>query len=160
MPRHVTVVNLVRFEERSEAVTSVLGDACDPPGDVLAQDYDLVYSNSLIEHVGGHAQRARLAEVIRKSASRHWVQTPYRYFPIEPHWLAPGIQFLPFEARVRATMLWKPGYMHTKDRQTAIVRVNEVELLGLTQMDCYFPDSHIWTERYAGLIKSMVAIQG
>ena len=28
------------------------------------------------------------------------VQIPYRYFPIEPHWLFPGLQFLPQRARI------------------------------------------------------------
>ena len=27
------------------------------------------------------------------------MQTPYRYFPIEPHWLFPGMQFLPLPVR-------------------------------------------------------------
>ena len=29
------------------------------------------------------------------------VQTPYRYFPVEPHWLFPGLQFLPMGLRAR-----------------------------------------------------------
>ena len=65
--------------------------------------YDVVFSNSLLEHVGGHAQRAALAREVRSLAPRHWVQTPYRYFPLEPHWLFPGMQF-PLEAQAE---FWK-----------------------------------------------------
>lgn len=52
--------------------------------------------NSPLEHVGGgHERRLRFAESVHALADRHRVQTPYRYFPIKPHWLAPGMQFLP-----------------------------------------------------------------
>jgi hypothetical protein len=158
VPAHVTAVNIAPLDG-SERIDAVQGDACNPPASVINAAYDLVVSNSLIEHVGGHAQRARLAEVIHEAADRHWVQTPYRYFPIEPHWLAPGIQFLPFEAKVRATMMWRFGNRFTTDRKIAISSVNEIELIGLTQMREYYPNSTIWCERMAGLIKSMVAIR-
>ena len=158
-PLSVVTVNLADLDS-AERVTAIQGDACDPPDAIRNATFDLVVSNSLIEHVGGHAQRARLADVIHKASDHHWVQTPYRYFPIEPHWMAPGIQFLPFEARVRATMLWKFVHRHTTDRQKAIDWVNEVELIGLTQMREYYPSSRIWVERMAGLVKSMVAIAG
>lgn len=35
----------------------------------------------------------RPATVARESAPAHWMQTAYRYFLIEPYWLAPGCQF-------------------------------------------------------------------
>lgn len=157
-PQHVTLVNLSSFPN-SESITAIQGDACAPPPGVAGTQFDLVVSNSLIEHVGGHAQRARLAQLIRGSAPRHWVQTPYRYFPVEPHWLFPGMQFLPFAARVEITTRWKLGHRHTIDRQRAVDSVHEVDLLGLTQMADYFPDSVIWREKFAGLIKSIVAIR-
>lgn len=155
-PAHVTTVNLAKLDG-FEGVDAIQGDACDPPP--LNGPFDLVVSNSLIEHVGGHAQRMRLAKVIDEAAERHWVQTPYRYFPIEPHWMAPGIQFLPFAAKVRATMMWRLGHLHTTERAAAIESVHEIELLTLTQMRSYFPNSTIWCERVAGLVKSIVAIR-
>ncbi|HEX4655360.1 MAG TPA: hypothetical protein VH274_06445, partial [Mycobacteriales bacterium] len=96
-PKHVTIVNLdPRLDSPTSDWYDVLpGDACAPDAELLDRGYDLVYSNSLLEHVGGHAKRRELATVIRDAAPLHWVQTPYRYFPIEPHWLVPGMQFLP-----------------------------------------------------------------
>ena len=157
-PERVTLVNLRKFESDS-LVRAVEGDACAPPEHVLSRDYDLVVSNSLLEHVGGHVQRARLAEVVRSSVPRYWVQTPYRYFPIEPHWLFPGLQFLPFAARVAITKNWKLGHRFTRSQQDAVDSVHEVDLVGITQMADYFPDSEIWREKFAGLIKSLVAIR-
>ena len=41
----------------------------------------------MLEHVGAHSQRQQLADNVHDLADRYWVQTPYRYFPIEPHWV-------------------------------------------------------------------------
>jgi hypothetical protein len=97
-PRHVTVLNLFEPGESDDnSITPVTGDACNA-ADELARanvetNFDLVFSNSLIEHVGGHAARSQLAGQVHRLAEHHWVQTPYRYFPLEPHWLFPGMQF-------------------------------------------------------------------
>jgi hypothetical protein len=122
--------------------------------------YDLVFSNSLMEHLGGHARRQQFAEVIQESAPSWWIQTPYRYFPIEPHWIFPGFQFLPFRARLmicqhRDTL----NVPACKDRAEAAELVASTELISATEMRTYFPTSEIWFERIAGLPKSLVAIQ-
>lgn len=155
-PAAVTIVNLAHYVSYG-IVTAVQGDACDPPARVQAERFDCVVSNSLIEHVGGHVRRQRLSDVIHSRSDRHWIQTPYRYFPIEPHWLFPGLQFLPFPARVWVTRRWPLGHMQISGR-AAVDAVSEVELLTLTQMRSYFPESSIWFERFAGLPKSLVAI--
>lgn len=158
-PSHVTTLNLRAATATERWITSREGDACAPPRDVQSTHFDLVVSNSLIEHVGGHAQRQRLADVIHSMAKRHWIQTPYRYFPVEPHWLFPGLQFLPFAVRVRVTRTWPMGHRYTTDEQAAIASVHEVELIGIKQMRSYFPDSTLWLEGLLGLPKSMVAIR-
>lgn len=71
----------------------------------------------------------------------------------------PGLQFLPFTARVEITRRWKLGHRFTADRQEAVDSVHEVDLIGISQMSDYFPNSIIWKERFAGLIKSLVAIR-
>ncbi|UXA07475.1 class I SAM-dependent methyltransferase [Mycobacterium sp. SMC-2] len=158
-PKSVTTVNLLPPESVGEGIVTVRGDACDLPGAVARDHFDLVYSNSLIEHVGGHARRQRLADNVHSLADRHWVQTPYRYFPIEPHWLFPGMQWLPYEARVQISMRWHRGYIRTYSREEAQEQVDEIDLIGISQMRRYFPSSVIWYERFAGLIKSLIAIR-
>ena len=163
-PASVTVLNLLEPGESDEPwLRPVLGDACHAR-EVLAREgaptsYDLVFSNSLLEHVGGHAQRSALAEEIRALAPRHWVQTPYRYFPIEPHWLFPGLQFLPLAARSRVAASWPLA--HTRlSPEDAMNAVQWTELVGIAEMRSYFPDSRIHLERMGGLVKSLVAIRG
>jgi hypothetical protein len=158
-PAAVTTVNLAAVEPDDPTVTSIQGNACDLPVALRAERFDLVYSNSVLEHVGGHVPRQRLADNVHAMADRHWVQTPYRYFPIEPHWLFPGIQWLPYSARIAVSLRWNRGHVQTHTRAQAEEQVNEIDLVGIEQMRMYFPESTIWYERFAGLVKSLVAVK-
>jgi hypothetical protein len=154
-PLSVTTVNLSADRASEPWITTIVGDACEYDD----SGFDLVVSNSLLEHVGGAARRQQLAEVIRRSAARCWVQTPYRYFPLEPHWLFPGFQWLPLPARVAVTRHWRYGHRHQVDPKRALELVLEVELVGITEMRSLFPDARLWLERAGGLVKSLVAIR-
>jgi SAM-dependent methyltransferase len=107
--------------------------------------FDIAYSNSLLEHLDP-ADRPRFAAEIRRVAGRYWVQTPNRYFPIEPHVLLPGLQFLPEQARRR---LWRLGMPRTP--------YEPIELLSAADLRELFPDALILRERFAGLSKSVIA---
>jgi hypothetical protein len=163
-PKHVTVLNIDEPGESDEGwVTAIYGDACDAPR-VLAQAgagtaYDLVFSNAVLEHVGGHANRQRFADSVRALADRHWVQTPYRYFPLEPHWLFPGMQFLPVAARIRIAETWPLVHSPNPGHEGAVREVLWTELVSLAEMREYFPTSEIHHERVLGLTKSLVAVR-
>lgn len=156
-PKSVVVVNLLPESSDISWIKAVQGDACDPPSSVRSAEFDLVYSNSLIEHVGGHTRRCDFASVVRALASHHWVQTPYRYFPIEPHWLFPGLQFAPQQVRAWAIQRW-PLSPARPDAEQALRDVLEVELLSQTEMKYYFPESRLIKERVVGLTKSITAV--
>jgi hypothetical protein len=154
-PAYVTVVNLEGDDPPEEWIHLLRGDACELRGDALAS-HDLVFSNSLIEHVGGPVRRQRLAEVIHAAAPKHWVQTPYRYFPVEPHWLFPGFQFLPLAIRARISVSWPLGHIRSTSA-SAVLDVLGVELLGRAEMRYLFPDSELLIERFGGVPKSLIA---
>jgi hypothetical protein len=161
-PRHVTVLNLYEPGESDDnSITPVTGDACNA-ADELARanvetNFDLVFSNSLIEHVGGHAARSQLAGQVHRLAEHHWVQTPYRYFPLEPHWLFPGMQFMPTAARVQIARYWP--LLRAANAENAIHMVLWTELIGVTEMRDYFPNSTILHERVLGMTKSLIAVK-
>ena len=161
-PRHVTLLNMEeQVPADEEWITQVTGDACDPPPEVMDQRFDLVYSNSTIEHLGGHARRVAFARVVHAAADHHWVQTPNRYFPIEPHWLFPGFQFLPVPARAFVSRNWPLGWYSRPgaEEATVVEGVLEIELLGAAEMRQYFPESEIVPERLLGLTKSLIAVR-
>lgn len=163
-PLHVTILNLFEPGESDvDWITPVTGDAC-KAADGLTQaniegTFDVVFSNSLVEHVGGHARRVELAEQVHKLAPRHWVQTPYRYFPLEPHWLFPGMQFLPVAARVSIAAHWPLRHTRAQNVDEARFYVLWTELISATEMTDYFPTSTILHERVMGLTKSLIAVK-
>jgi hypothetical protein len=154
-PGSVTVVNLSTAPADEPWITSVKGDACE----YAETGFDLVVSNSLLEHLGGPARRQVFADTVLGAAPRHWVQTPYRYFPVEPHWLFPGFQWLPVSARVAVTRHWRYGHRYEPDKTRALDLVLEVELVTATEMRHLFPGAELWYERAGGLVKSLVSIR-
>lgn len=157
-PRRVTVVNIRPSREVvPDFVEEVVGDACAPPPEVTGREWDLVHSNSVIEHVGGHTRRQDFAAAVRALAPAHWIQTPNRYFPVEPHWLFPGFQFLPARTRRSVAVHW-PFHVGSNDPDVAAKEVLDIELLSRFELAWYFPDSEIVAERVAGMAKSFVAV--
>lgn len=164
-PKDVTVLNLFEPGESTESwLLPVTGDACRAQQALAAEgaplSYDVVFSNSLLEHVGGHAQRAALAREVHALAPRFWIQTPYRYFPLEPHWLFPGLQFLPMAARSSLAARWPLAHSRPASAQAAMSEVQWTELIGVAELRAYFPAARIHHERVAGLTKSLVAVGG
>lgn len=158
-PRHVTVVNLHEAGEDAPSLTAVEGDALRADELLRGEDFDLVFSNSLIEHLGGHGPRCRLAEVIGSLAPSYLVQTPYRYFPVEPHWMFPGFQFLPVSVRSYLAPRWPFGHTYGWEPGASADEVMSTELLSASEMRCYFPEAEIVWERIVGVPKSMTAIK-
>lgn len=154
-PRHVLCVNLEPHEPVGNWVSTVTGDVCDPGFVGELGTFDLAYSNSTIEHVGGHRQRVQFAEAVRSLAPRYWVQTPNRYFPIEPHVVFPGFQFLPTRVKVAVARRWPLSPLGTHG--DLLEEVLGIELVSLTDLRFYFPDAAIWKERVAGATKSLTA---
>ncbi len=163
-PAQVVILNIEDQQQESADVSVISGDACDPPLGLRSERFDLVFSNSVIEHVGGHAKRVQFVDTVLHFSDRHWIQTPYRYFPLEPHWVFPGMQFLPLSARSAISARWPLGWTQQMDsvpegRAAHVGLAAEVELLSRTEMEHYFPDSQLLSERFAGLTKSLIAIK-
>jgi hypothetical protein len=154
-PAHLTLLNI--FDQDAADAQAVVGDACEPPAWLLAERFDLIYSNSVIEHVGGHHRREQFAEAVHSLGTHHWIQTPNRYFPIEPHFLCPGLQYLPLPVGMRVARLWPVGHYAHASSKAAAQKLQCIELLGMTQMRYYFPRSEILREQVGPVAKSLIA---
>lgn len=140
----ITIVNL-GDDERNESNLRVRhGNACRLPFD--DREFDVVHSNSVIEHVGAWSDMEAMAREVRRLAPVYFVQTPNYWFPIEPHYKLPFVQFLPSPLRNRVRDHYWPGH--------------SIELVGARQMRTLFPDATIERERIAGLTKSLIAVRG
>lgn len=154
----ITVVNLEKTQPQPGAMFDFsFGNACDLStfGD---RSFDFAHSNSLIEHVGRWNEMKRCADEIRRVADSYYVQTPYLWFPIEPHFRAPFFAWLPEQTRARLLMAFDLGYIgRAATLDQAIADVQSINLLDHAQMKNLFPDAAISFERVLGLPKSMIA---
>jgi hypothetical protein len=124
------------------------------------RSFDVVFSNSTIEHVGDERDQSTFATEITRVGDRYFVQTPNRWFPIEPHLLTPLVHFLPMAARTRvARNFTLRGWLERPSPEDAAARVASVRLLGPRDMRRLFPDAHLHKERWLGVCKSLVAIR-
>src|SRR5262249_32902876 len=90
--------------------TFALADATKLPWD--DSSFDIVFSNSVIEHLGTAEKQQAFASECARVGKSYWVQTPAREFPVEPHFLAPCIHWFqkPTQRRlVRWCSVW--GWM-------------------------------------------------
>lgn len=156
----ITVVNLKAPESRHANVTTMDGNACDMPEFKDAQ-FDVVFSNSVIEHVGGIENQRAMAREIQRVGKRYFVQTPNLYFPIEPHYMFPYFQFMPVRVKTWLLMNFALSWAgKIGDRERAVEHANSVKLLDGKQFAAMFPGAEIYKERVAGLTKSFTAYGG
>jgi hypothetical protein len=129
---------------------------------LLFSSFDVVFSNSVIEHLGPRfADQKRMADEIRRVGKRYFVQTPNRYFPLEPHFLTPGFQFYPLDLRVWLVSNFNVGwYKRIPDKAKARREVESISLLSRDGVRRLFPGGRIYAEKIAGLTKSFVAYGG
>jgi hypothetical protein len=110
-------------------------------------EFDIAYSNSLIEHLPA-ADRERAAAEMARVGERLFVQTPNRWFPIEPHALLPLVHWLP---RPLGRRLWKLGVTGES--------FDDIHLLSARDMRALFPGTRIVRERVGPFTKSLIAVK-
>ena len=154
----ITLLNPQQLDDiRDENFTR--GSATDVPFPDGA--FDLVHSNSTIEHVGPWPQMLKAAAEIRRLANAYYVQTPNFWFPVEPHFRAPLLHFLPEQLRARLVMRVRLGFAETRSAtiSDAMLQVQDARLLDRSQLVALFPDAEILDERFFGFTKSLIAIR-
>lgn len=161
----VTLIN--RFAgELSDAKTYdgifsyAVGDACDL-SQFKDKVFDLAHSNSVIEHVYTWENMKAFARETRRVANFYYVQTPYFWFPIDPHYYRMPL-FHWFPRPTRAWLLSTFAIAHSgrvKTVDAAYEIVDAARLLDFRQFKFLFPDSSTEFERFGGLPKSMIAIR-
>lgn len=151
----ITIVNLDGIADTDHGthhnIRYLVGDACALEG-VDDRSYDLVFSNSVIEHVGDADKRKAFAAEVLKRGLPYWVQTPSIFFPIEPHcgmplwWLYPKALKRKMIERWRVTL---PVWTEMVEGTTVVSKRELSELFG---------GARIETERFLGWPKSYIAM--
>ncbi len=161
----VDTLNLhaVGFDPREHPRPSIrvlVGDGC--ALGFRDHSYPIVFSNSVIEHVGSWENQKKFAAEARRVGDALWIQTPAREFFLEPHYLAPFVHWLPQgmqRALVRNFTPW--GWVTRPTREQVAAVVAEIRLLSHSEMRELFPDCEILEERFLGIFtKSYIAVRG
>lgn len=155
---NITVVNL---DERQKAEVLSLGyqftyaNACQLP--YPDASFDLTFSNSVIEHVGGKEEQIKFAKELLRCGKAIYLQTPNKWFPVEPHLITLFVHWLPFDIQrhlVRWCSIW--GWVTRPDQETIDRCIRDIKLLTRTEIKSLFPECKIESERVLGLTKSFI----
>ena len=157
----ITIVNLdsaLREASEEAGYQFFVGDARSLP--FANGDFDLVHSNSVIEHVGNLDDQWRFAREVHRCGKAIYIQTPNKWFPVEPHLIALFIHWLPFKIQrhlVRRFSVW--GWL-TKPSQLEIDKfLHGTRLLTGREVDAMFPGCVRCDEKFMGFTKSFVVVQ-
>jgi SAM-dependent methyltransferase len=157
--------NIVLFNVFSQSdlpahFSSVVGDARDLSR-YADRQFDVVFSNSVIGHVGSPQDQLRMAREIRRVGVRHFVQTPNHGFPIDWRTLVPGFHFLPATLQAWCFQRFPVGrYAKVDDWQAALELATRIRNIRKEDLPVFFPDSKVVCERFLGLTKSFMIHQG
>jgi ubiquinone/menaquinone biosynthesis C-methylase UbiE len=147
----ITLLNLNKIEVPANSIfDSLAGDATNL-SEFKENEFDVVFSNSVIEHLYTLENQKKMASEIRRVAKSYFVQTPNYYFPIEPHFLFPYFQFFPLKIRNKIAQ-WNLTPIKSYKNY-----VDEIRLLTLSEMKELFPEGMVYKEKFLGLNKSFVA---
>jgi hypothetical protein len=158
-PISIDLVNLEAEPVDDTRMRSHKGDACDLSA-FANQGFHLVHANSVIEHVGDWSRMKAMAREVAAAAPRYFVQSPYYWFPIEPHWRVPALHWFSDPIRAQVLLALKPGFANPQTFDEAMEEAQSARILDVRQLSTLFPDAVIQRERVLGLTKSIMAVRG
>lgn len=158
-PIDLTVVNIHEAPGSTEGYAYVRGDARDLRC-FEDRQFDVVHSNSVVEHVGAWSDMQAMAREVRRLAPAYFVQTPNFWFPLEPHLRVPFIHWIPHPWRRSIVRSRACGfYPRATDVAAAETILQDASLLDRTAFAALFPDASIRRERIGPLTKSLIAVR-
>lgn len=152
----ITLLNVERVEipDFVNNISSIAGDARNL-NQYADKQFDLVFSNSVIEHVGNFENQRQMAKEMMRVGKHFYIQTPNRYFIMEPHFLFPFFQHLPVKVKAYLIKNHQLGnYSKAKTDAEAMEIARSIRLMTKRELKELFPDAKIWNERLFFMIKS------
>lgn len=160
--KSIDIVNTSINEKRTESIAGMTvhlysGNALDRTS-LQWVHYDIVHSNSVIEHVGNLRLQKRMADLIREIGEYYWIQTPAKSFPLEPHFYFPFFAYLPLSIRTLLHMKLNLGFkLKNSIWLESRMECEETRLLTKTEFKHLFKEGHILEEKLIGMCKSYIA---
>ncbi len=152
----ITLLNLYPVETSHPAIHAVQGDATDMR-EFETGSFDLVFSNSVIEHLYTLELQQKMASEILRVGKSYFIQTPDVYFPIEAHYALPFAQYYPKAFLHFVLTQTKLSRMKKWSSAEASQYIAEIRLLNAQEMKALFPGASLLKEKVLGLTKSITA---
>lgn len=154
----VTVLNIVE-QRPSIKVKVVIGDACN----LCFKDksFDIVFSNSVLGHVGDWRQQKKMADEIRRVGCRYFVQTPNQDFFIDWRTLMPFFHWLSPTIQAWCLQRFSVGlYRRTSSKDEAMILATRIRNVTRKELQEFFPGGEIINERVLFFTKSFMVYDG
>ena len=157
----IVIVNIEKKIKAKDKKKFIFADATTNLWDKIDQNkFDIMHSNSVIEHVGTYKKMQKFAENFLNFHGKYFVQTPNYFFPIEPHFMTPFFHWMPLKIQVWLVYNFQLGFMKkAKNKSDAIEIIKTCNLLKKKQFSLLFPNAFISTERFLIFNKSLIAIK-
>lgn len=154
----LTFLNLTPPGKRLPDHNWLVGDGCFLP--FPDKSFEIVYSNSVIEHLGSRANQTLFASECMRVGRRWYIQTPNKNFFLEPHLLTPFIHWLPRKWQARLLRNFTVWGLITRPSQEACQDfIMEIQLFNQDDYKNLFPHGKIVPEKILGITKSFMAIK-
>lgn len=152
----ITLLNLHLEKTTHSAIQAVQGDATNLHA-YDAGSFDLVFSNSVIEHLYTLENQQKMASEIQRVGKSYFIQTPNAHFPVEAHYALPFAQYYPKSLLFFVLTKTKLSRLRRWEPSAARQYMEEIRLLTLQEMCSLFPSATLLKEKVVGLTKSITA---
>lgn len=119
--------------------------------------FDIVFSNAVIEHVGGETDQRQMASEIMRVGKRWFVTTPNRWYPFEFHMRLPFVTWLPRHGYLRFSKI-----IHYSSAAGKYIRGyafgGSLRLLDAGDLRKWFPQSRIIKQRVTFMAETLIVV--
>ncbi|GMV78687.1 MAG: hypothetical protein AMXMBFR79_18170 [Chitinophagaceae bacterium] len=158
----IIIVNLsvtANYDDSMKNLTFEVGDGTKLQ--YKEKQFDIAYSNSVIEHLFTHENQKLFAKEIERVGKTYFVQTPAKEFFFEPHLLTPFIHWFPINIQRKLMKNFTIWGLLTRPSQEYIDNfLKERVLLSYNEFKNLFPGAFIRKEKFLWIFtKSYIAIK-
>lgn len=150
-PEHVASI-----ARRYPEIQAVVADARHLPWP--DKHFDVVYSNAVIEHVGGFADQQRMAAEIMRVSRQWFVTTPNRWYPFEFHLRLPFVTWLPGQMYLRVGKIVR--YSHACGRYVTGMNCTDIRLMTARELAACFSGGRVIKQRVTFMAETLIVVGG
>jgi len=117
--------------------------------------FDIVFSNSVIEHVGSYENMIKFSKEHMRVGKYYYCQTPNFWFPLEPHFIFLFFHFLPDPIKIRLVNNFNLGHFEKTKNKESLKVIESCKLIDAHMLKMLFKEGKILSEYFLFLKKSI-----